>query len=1022
MKKRLISTLTCAALTFTIIGTSLPAFAVEDVNNQQNKEITQDEDNHTYGNTELTEENYKWMNENMEDETARIFNKAYGKKTSWNKVRAAALNDSSESSLPKSKDLSQTPYFPEIGNQGAIGSCAAFAAVYYQMSYATNKSLGITDERSRITFSPKWIYNITNRGHNAGSNSISNYEAIQKFGALTLDDYPYDSDYTAWSTKASDWVKAQKYTIHNDENKKCYSQIDIFKNPVSNTVSDTTAYIDSIKTVLNEENILNIDTFAKSLSYNTIKDLNSASNKDDYSDKVSSNYEGEKIVQYSKDTYEGGHAVTIVGYDDTIWTDINNDNEIQPSELGAFKLANSWGTNSSSTNKGFFWVSYDAFNKVSQVPIKENASPDESAYSLKRIPFSSGLLTWIDSSNIVVKDVPLYAEFTLNTDMRRECEVTLTAKNINSGEETIYSDFNPFDINSLGYLSFDGSKEKNDGSFAIDLSKVIPNIDSDSLKSYTWTLNVKDTQDDESYIIVKDFKIVDENTHQKYNKSFEKEISVDKSSVDLTINPNEPEVKISSVCINDSNTVPVNKYVNLSCLTTDGNDNIYKFKVINNDSKDIEEINAGHNSSINWAPKETGSYSIYVSVTDSYGNTDATYNTPTNLTVIEKNTDSSILSPENLPYTKTSNSITLNWNIEDNSNISKYYIYRNGHFIGTSDTTSYTDNNYNDSYSYKYTVRAVRNDGLYGSSDVDLSNTSYLTLFKISGDGINTVSCGDTIKYTIGAANAIGDVNYNCEVYDYNSNNLVANLSSKSGTFTWQPESTGTYYLSFTATDSNNNASNNIYSLISVVDPFAVEISGNPDTSFTLNDYSFKENFDDEYNKNLILSWNKPKENVQINKYKVYCNDEYLGETTSRIFRTVNHKADENTYNYKVVALDKDENVLATSSFYTIEQAPHGIYVTIDTPIQTKGNNIMIKVNDIIDFSMIPYGKATNVTYSYELEPFNTSALIVWNNSSPHAALCSKTPGLAILIVKAKYTADGEDFEFYKQYVLNFVE
>ena len=45
MKKRLISTLTCAALTFTIIGTSLPAFAVEDVNNQQNKEITQDEDN-----------------------------------------------------------------------------------------------------------------------------------------------------------------------------------------------------------------------------------------------------------------------------------------------------------------------------------------------------------------------------------------------------------------------------------------------------------------------------------------------------------------------------------------------------------------------------------------------------------------------------------------------------------------------------------------------------------------------------------------------------------------------------------------------------------------------------------------------------------------------------------------------------------------------------------------------------------------------------------------------------------------
>ena len=47
--------------------------------------------------------------------------------------------------------------------------------------------------------------------------------------------------------------------------------------------------------------------------------------------------------------YEGGHAVTVVGYDDD--KDYGNGNK------GAFKIANSWGA--SWGNSGYFWVSYD---------------------------------------------------------------------------------------------------------------------------------------------------------------------------------------------------------------------------------------------------------------------------------------------------------------------------------------------------------------------------------------------------------------------------------------------------------------------------------------------------------------------------------------------------------------------------------------------------------------------------------------------------------------------------------------
>lgn len=59
----------------------------------------------------------------------------------------------------------------------------------------------------------------------------------------------------------------------------------------------------------------------------------------------------------------GGHALTIVGYDDTVECDINGNGTIQDFEKGAFKIANSWGA--SWGNSGYTWVMYDALNRIS---------------------------------------------------------------------------------------------------------------------------------------------------------------------------------------------------------------------------------------------------------------------------------------------------------------------------------------------------------------------------------------------------------------------------------------------------------------------------------------------------------------------------------------------------------------------------------------------------------------------------------------------------------------------------------
>ena len=98
----------------------------------------------------------------------------------------------------------------------------------------------------------------------------------------------------------------------------------------------------------------------------------------------------------------GSHSYTIVGYDDTIKCDINGDGFIDPnSEIGAFKIVNSWGENWN--NNGFLWVMYDTIYRESRTGAKLSDSRNVSMMSAHYI-------------DVAVKDIKLVSEAQVMTN------------------------------------------------------------------------------------------------------------------------------------------------------------------------------------------------------------------------------------------------------------------------------------------------------------------------------------------------------------------------------------------------------------------------------------------------------------------------------------------------------------------------------------------------------------------------------------------------------------------------------
>ncbi len=255
--------------------------------------------------------------------------------------------------LPSAVDNSTSLYFPIIGNQGSKGSCSFFSVVYYQFTYEKNRlnnTYARTAEGELIeenVASPDHLFNLICYNNNEGGYpGIGCANALKNYGSASLAEIPYNESIST--------VFPENDAMRRALNTRVSNIIEYVVDTTSfekSITSPSSERLNEIKSAINEGHIFSVNMYARDDCW-SIKEIENSND----------------LIIYRCSSPSSGsvyHALTIVGYDDTIWCDINGDNVAQSAEYGAFKIANSWGE--SWGNAGFIWVAYDALNTYSAV-------------------------------------------------------------------------------------------------------------------------------------------------------------------------------------------------------------------------------------------------------------------------------------------------------------------------------------------------------------------------------------------------------------------------------------------------------------------------------------------------------------------------------------------------------------------------------------------------------------------------------------------------------------------------------
>lgn len=415
-----------------------------------------------------------------------------------------AIASLSASEMPSFVDNSTSIYFPEIGNQGSLGSCTCWAQVYYQFTYMMNKDRGVATTAEN-TYSPQWSYNVVaGTTDNIGPYYVA-YSFMKNQGNVFLSQVPYTLDTSSISPTEEIWKTSIKNRIED-----FYKFEDIGDKGKEITSADDDDLI-PIKTAISNGDILAYSTYISSWKTTTIKTNSSAPENNKYAN--------EEAV-WGQIGKEGGHRMTIVGYNDDLWIDINNNDRVDSGETGAFKIANSWGD--TYANKGFNWIAYDALNEVSCVEGVEHNSSRQSIFSE-----ISGITILKQGTN-----ADIYLKYTVNTADRSQVSVNLIAEK----DGTIYNR-SAYSNEKTGVgLAYDGSNEATDATMILLMNNVADGIKSDNFSDYDFSVRFEDNANDSNILTVKNTEIIDETKNKVYKVS---------NTYPFTLNNEEKTVQIT---------------------------------------------------------------------------------------------------------------------------------------------------------------------------------------------------------------------------------------------------------------------------------------------------------------------------------------------------------------------------------------------------------------------------------------------------------------------------------------------
>ena len=250
-------------------------------------------------------------------------------------------SQSRSTTLPAKVDNSQRPWFRPIFIQSG-GCCGQASGIGYTFTYEINRVRNLNANVPENQYPTHFTWNFLNETYDGGGSwYYEGWKVIEQMGIPTVEDYGgmSSSSSTVWMTGYENYYKALANHVIDT-----IQRIDM----------TTPNGLDKLKHWLNDHGngqatggLANFVGNAYNAQYGILP--------------FDSDDAGDSIMMHFGDT--ANHAWTIVGYNDDVKFDFNGDgiytnpsNNMAEWEIGALKVANSWGT--TYCNDGFVYVPY----------------------------------------------------------------------------------------------------------------------------------------------------------------------------------------------------------------------------------------------------------------------------------------------------------------------------------------------------------------------------------------------------------------------------------------------------------------------------------------------------------------------------------------------------------------------------------------------------------------------------------------------------------------------------------------